>query len=501
VFKRNEISIFAHGDFPLWFDKTLSEKMRKNPINIAYEIEDHKLNILRYLSKGYISPRSGKMSLKGSFGGTYEKIKNNGRLLITEGSFRTKNYIKDMSVEISIIENLIKIDKLHFKSGSGKLNIYGQLELDNFNVSGFDIRLVTDDKGFFLRVPQLPIPVVMGSKAFLQDYSAGELNFDVRVQGTPVEPKVSGSILLENTRFTFPGNADGESLDFFIPENTEFDLKLATAKNTRFQNSFVYALINGFLYLRGPYNNLRTNGIIEASTGRIDYLGLGFNILSAKVEIINAIDGNHVYIDVEGETKIFSKTENELETIKLIVDKSEISNISHNSIRFSSKDNPNMNSRKVLEKIIRNERDTSLGMSEIENVSDFNMKQRALRLVDQTFASPFTKVFLRKTGLIDDFRVSYVQAADGVYVAEDQTFANLFSGTKYSAEKNLTNQILFGYSITFNEFDRKFDLHHEIGGIYKFTNSLFLVGSYELEFIERDRRPDRKLTLQYQMYF
>jgi hypothetical protein len=502
VFRRNEISISAWGNFPLWFDKTLSEKMRKKPVSIVYEIKDHKLNILRYLSKNYINPRSGEMLLKGSLDGTYEKIKNNGRLLITEGSFRTKNYIEDMSVEISLIENLIKIDKLNLKSGSGKLNIYGWLKLDNFNIRDFDIKFVTDDKGFFLCVPQLPIPGVMGSRTFLYDYSAGELSFDVRVQGSPVKPKVSGSVLLENTRFTFPGaNAAAEGLDFFIPENTEFDLKLATAKNTRFENSFVYALINGFLYFKGPYNNLRMNGIIETSTGRIDYLGLGFDILNAKVEIINTIDGNHIYITAEGETTIFSKAGSEPETIKLIIDRSEISNIPQDSIRFSSKDNPNINSSKALEKVMKAEQNAMIDMAEVESVLDFNMKQWFLRLVDQTFATPFTKVILRKTRFIDDFRVSYVQTADGVYGVEDQTFANLFSGTKYSVEKNLTNEILLEYSITFDEFDRKIDLHHKIGGMCKLTSNLFLIGSYELGFAERFHMPDRRLMLQYQIHF
>jgi hypothetical protein len=501
VFKRNEINISARGNFPLWFDKTLSEKMRKKPINVVYEIEDYKLNLLRYLSEGYFSPCSGKMLLKGSFGGTYEKINNTGRLLITEGSFRTKNYIKDMHVEISLIENLIKIDRFNFKSGSGKLNIYGYLELDNLNVKNFDIRLVTDDKGFFLRVPQLPISAVVGSKVFLQDYSSGELSFDVRVQGTPVKPKVSGSVLLENTRFTFPGADTDESLDFFIPEQTQFDLKLITAKNTRFENSFVNALINGFLYIRGPYNNLRTSGIIEASTGRIDYLGLGFNILNAKAEIINAVDGNHVYITAEGETTIFSKTGNESETVKLIVDRSEISSILQNSVRFSSKDNPNMNSSKSLEKIIKTERDIKVDITEVENVSNFNMKQRFLRLVDQAVATPFTKLILRKTGFIDDFSVSYVQIADDVSGEKDQTFVNLFLGTKYSVEKNLTNQILLGYSIIFDELNRKLDLRHEIGIIYKLTSNLFLSGSYEFESAERFRQPDRRLILQYQIHF
>ncbi|GHT23139.1 hypothetical protein AGMMS49953_03190 [Endomicrobiia bacterium] len=498
VFNRNGVSISARGDFPLWFDKTLSEKMRKKPINVVYEIEDHKLNILKYFSKDYINPRSGEMLLKGAFEGTYEKIKNNGRLLIKGGSFRAKDYIaegKDMSVEMSIIENLIRIDKFNFKSGSGKLNIYGQLKLDNFNIKDFDIRFVTDDKGIFLRVPQLPIVQgVVGSKLFLQDCSAGDLSFDVRVQGPPAKPKVSGLISLENTRFTFPGISDEyKDIDFFIPENTEFNLKLITAKNTRFENSFVCALINGFLYIEGPYNNLKMNGIIETSSGRVDYLGFEFNILNAKVEIIDAVDENKVYIAAEGETTIFSKTGDKSETIKLTIDRFEIPKISQGSVGFYLKDSLN----EAIEKVTKVELDAKVD----KNVLGFSMKQWILHLVDQSLTTPFAKMILRKTGFIDNFRVSYVQTDADVCGTEDRAFTNLFSGKKYSVEKNLTNQILLGYSVTFDKFDRKLDIRHEIEAIYKLMNNLRLVGSYELKSLERFHRSDIRLMLQYQIRF
>jgi hypothetical protein len=504
MFKRNEISISARGGFPLWFDKALSEEMQKKPIKIVYEIEDHKLNVLKYLSKDYISPRSGKMLLKGSFKGTYKKIKNKGRLSIVEGSFKAKNYfdeVKDMSVEMSLVENLIKIDKFNFKSGKGKLNIYGQLKLDNFNIKDFDIRIVTEsDKGIFLRASQLPIQQrsIMGSKLLLHNYSNGELSFDVRIQGPPVKPKVSGSVLLENTHFTFPGDNDDKDLDF-IPEDTEFDLKLITAKNTKFENSFVSALINGFLYIKGPYNNLKTNGIIETSNGIINYLGLGFNILNAKIEIIDAMNGNQVYVTAEGEMTIFPKTR-ESEIIRLIVDRSEISKISQDSIKLSLKDNSNVDSHEVLKKISKTERDAKINMTNDENVLIFKIKQHVLRLVNQLLVTPFTRMILHKIGFIDNFRISYVQPVVGVCSVEGRTFINLLSGSKYSIEKNLINQILLRYSIIFDEIDKKLDFRHKIRIIYKFTNDLFLTGSYGLESVEQFHRSDRRLMLKYQIH-
>ncbi|MCA6085472.1 translocation/assembly module TamB domain-containing protein [Candidatus Endomicrobiellum agilis] len=502
VFKRNEISMSVHGAFPLWFDKTLSEKMQNKPIDVTYEVEDSKLSILKYLSGGYIKPYSGKMLIKGSVEGTYAKISSNGRLSAMGGSFEIENYIdkaKDMSIEMSLIEDLVKIDKFSFKSGPGKLNAYGQLRLNKFNVRDFDIRLVTGNKGIFLRVPQLPIMSIMGDKSLLQDYSAGELGFDIRVHGSPAEPKVAGSILLENTRFTFPGDGSDEDIDSFIPKNTEFDLKLLTAKNTRFENSFVYALINGFLYIRGPYNNLRTNGIIEASKGRINYFGIGFDIVNAKVEVVDRTHENQVYVTAEGETAVFLKKENKPETIKLIVDRTEISKISMESIKFSSKDNPNIDSHTALEKIVGTKRDIDINAPGLGIISNFMIKQRVLRLIDQLLTMPFAKTVLRKTGLIDDFRVSYSQIDTDV--SQSDKFSNLFVGNKYSIEKNLTSQILFGYSILLDELHKELDLRHEIEVRYKLTDNLFLIGSYELNLNEYSRQPDRRLMLQYQVRF
>ena len=112
---------------------------------------------------------------------------------------------------------------------------------------------------------------------------------------------------------------------------------------------------------------------------------------------------------------------------------------------------------------------------------------------------PFAKTVLRKVGIIDDFRVSYDQTSAGISASD--TFANLFLGNKYSIEKNLTNQILFGYSVIFDEFNRRLDLRHEVEIRYKFTDKLFLIGNYELEFGKHSRQPDKRLMLQYQMHF
>jgi hypothetical protein len=504
VFKRNEMGISVHGDFPFYFNKTLAEKMNREPVNISYVVNDCKLNILKYLSNGFIKPCAGKMLFNGAFTGTYEKINNNGNFSISGGVFDSNDYfnkVKNMFVEMSLIGNLIKIDKFNLKSGSGKLNVYGQLKLENFSIKNFDIRIVTDNKGVPLRIPQLAIPSFMGSKSLLVDYSSGEPVFDIKIQGTRSNPKISGYIVLENTRFTFPGKTKNK--DSLLPENAEFNLKLISAKSTRFENSYVSALINGSLYIKGHHNDIKTYGVIETSNGRIDYLGMMLDILSAKVEII---DNKQIYITALGETVVPSKTGHDPEIIQVSVKRSKLSELSRPAtVRFTSKDDTDTGVRKDFEKITGTEQGICLTSLQFEESPSFVMKQQALRLFDQTLATPLTRAILRKTRFVDDFRVSYIHT-DGISIDKNLTLANLLSGTKYSLEKKLTNQILIGYSITFNEFNvdeinKKLYLRHGIGVKYKLANNLYLDGSFELNSEEETYQPERRLMLQYQLKF
>ncbi|MDR0956712.1 MAG: translocation/assembly module TamB domain-containing protein [Endomicrobium sp.] len=495
IFKKNTIHILFDGDFPFWFDKKLSPIMRKEPINIFYKFDDYKLNFLKYLSNGYILPSDGKAFLKGILSGNYEKLNNNASLSIIDGAFETKEYvskIKNMCVEISMIEDLIKINKFNLKSGSGQLNVYGQMKLNNFSFKEIDINLVTDEKGIPLEVHQLPMSNFMGTKSFLKDYSFGEPRFDLKIKGSFLAPKISGRIILENTRFTFPGVNRYEKS--FIPENTEFDLELATAYNTKFENSFVSAFINGSIRINGKYNNINVNGVIETTSGRFDYFGVGFDIVNAKLEIIN---DNQVFITAEGKTIISSKHGCESENIRLLINRVNIKDLSKkDAIKFTSKDNPNMNYHKVFEKIGTSQ-DNYFNSLRFEGDIDFIIGQKVLHLLEQTFVTPITRAVLRKIGLVDSFRISYVCTDEPVSNEQNSYFVHLLSGTKCSLEKKFTNQFLLGYSVIFDEFNKKLGLQHELEMKYKLTTNLFLSGVYGLSNNEKSYKPDRRIMLQH----
>ena len=484
VYKRNELHILVHGDFPFCLGKTLCDKIKQKPVNVVYEISDFKLSILKYLLNSYIKPHSGKMSLNGSFTGTYEKIASNAKLSVVGGIFESNDYlnkVKDANVEISLVDKLIKIDKFSFKSGAGKLNAYGQARLKNFMIEDFDIRFVTGKKGIPLRIPQLPLSSFMGSKSLLRDYSSGEPSFNIKVQGTPTKPKISGKIRLENTRFTYPLSENNK--DFLIPETTEFDIKLTTAKNTVYQNYYISALINGYLYINGTYANLKTNGIIETSDGVMNCLGTQFDISNAKIEIVN---DKQVYVTALGITSVPSKNGKESEKVEVTINRSKISELFNpESVKIVSKDDPNVDLRKAIDKV--------LGM-ELKYDNPMSTSQQALRFFDDYLIAPLARTMLRKTGFVDNLRVSYVNTYDVDLDNKNVDIASLLSGIKCSFEKNFTNRIFLGYSVTLDDFQYE--------GIikYKLTNNLSLSGSYE-KVAKSSHQFDKKIMLQHQFRF
>lgn len=494
--KKNEVNISVFGEFPFWLDDSLSKTMGKAPVNIRYELEDSKLNVLKYISEDFFKPKGGKIIVKGKIEGTANKISNSGQLDITGGSFDSKNYfdrIKELTVNIVWDNNALIINKFAGRSSPGRFSITGKVDLDGFKVAGYDIRLFTDNKGMFIKVPQLPIQGSLLSRGILSDISNGEPKFDLIIQGTPEKPKISGKIVLENTRFSYPPPYDDTSIN--LPDETEFDIELLTGKNTKYENSFASAWINGKINIRGTFNDIKTSGIIDTNRGNIDYLGIKFDILNTKIEIT---EDKHIYIAGEAETEVYSAGGAEPETIRMIIDKSEIDSL---SLRFYSKDDPSMDSQTALAKATRTEQGTNTTTSQLVGFSDFAIRQQALRLIDSSFATPLARTVLRKTGIVDNFRVSYVQPDQEISVTENPSFANLFYGTKYSLEKNLTNQFLLGYSVTFDQIEKKLDLKHEVEMKYRLSNNLFLSGSYEIESEASLHEPDRKLMLQHQIRF
>ncbi|AKL97825.1 translocation/assembly module TamB domain-containing protein [Endomicrobium proavitum] len=501
IYKKNEVNVSVSGRFPLWLDPSVEKEMKKMPLEIYYSVEDAKMSVLQYITNGYLMPSSGKLNFNGSLKGVYGKIISNGQLNISNGIIAVKNYIekaKDVTADITLSDNRIQINKFSFKSGAGKVNAEGSVLLESLKIADFNLRIFTaDKKGMSLRVLELPIPSFIGSKAIMQDYSKGEPTFDLTITGAGEKPKIAGVVVLENTRICYPPASRNPGSSSIIPKEAELDLELRSGKNTKYENSFADAWVNGSLFLTGTYGAVKPLGILDSQKGTISYFGITFDILNAKVEIA---DSKNIFISGEAETQVYSPAKAEYGTFGMSVTKSEIKSL---NIRYYSKDDPTMDSQTALakitgtEQIVRNETEENSS-----TMSDYSIRQQALRLIDSSFATPFARTILRRTGLIDNVRVAYM-AQDQVVAPseENQDFLSLLYGSKYSFEKNITDKLLLGYSMVIDQIEQKLDLRHEIEMRYRLTNNLFLSGSYELEKEVQFHQPDRKFMLQHQIRF
>jgi hypothetical protein len=498
ILNENAINIDVKGSFPICFN----DKKSKEFVDITYEVKDNKLSILDYISNGFLEPFKGSLLFKGHIDGSYKNLKNDGKLLIYDGALRSNNYFgttKKIFVEISLINNLIKINKFTFHSGSGNMDIKGQLRLNNFNIEDFDVRIITVGKrGIPISIPQLPISRFMAFKHIFKDYSSGEPLFDIRISGTTEKPLISGNIVLENTRFTLPD--DKKDFNFFsLFPGAQFDLYLRTGNNTKFEspsgnlvgsivgnfNFSISGLIDGSLHISGNIDNLKSEGVVEFKNrgGELSYLGEKFDILNAKLEII---DSDQIYITAIAENIITSK--------KIFIRRCKLSEL---SVVLGSKDNLNVDSQKLLP----SGDDRNEIKPQVLETSNFSVGQETLKFFEQNISTPLIIVFLRKIGLADNISVSHTNINDIVPTYETIDFVNLLSGTKYTIEKNVNKNILLKYNIFFEKLDKKLIYHHGLELRYNFTRSLFVKGNFEFGSEESSHKHDRAIMLQYQLKF
>jgi hypothetical protein len=493
--KYNDISVIANGYIPNYINKLLLNKTYNGNMNISYKINDYKLNILKYISNGYIKNNLGKMFINGNINGNNKKINNNVKLLITNGSIYLKNYlnkINNIIVDISLDKNIVNFNNFSFKSAkSGKLNVYGQIELDKFNISKFDLRFITDEKGITLCIPQFQINSSSISNIF-QKYSQGEPIFDISISGTPYKNKISGVVKLKNTCFSLPiNNLYDNKLSML--SGTEFNLKILSDKNTKFESSFISGIINGNLNINGNYDNINITGFVNTNDGKINYSGIIFNILNASIEIESK---NKIYITAKAETNSLSKIYND-KNVVLIIKRTNLFDLHKkcDTINlFFKKDN----------KLIEN----NIKQSDNFSFKDSNViiQQNVMNFFDKSFVIPFVKTIFKKIKFVDNLKILYTRDYD-YYDINDQRNSRispyfLLYGSKYSLKKEIVDNFIFCYSICFDGgLDYKLYLHHIIEMKYKISNNLYLSSIYDFVRENEIYKSNGKIILKYILRF
>ncbi|MCL2389053.1 MAG: hypothetical protein FWC85_01570 [Elusimicrobia bacterium] len=502
VHRRNGVSAQASGTFPLVLNSSIQSD---NRYNIAYELTDTRLSLLGNLAignlaSGFITPRAGTLRLSGTVSGTNEDIKHNARLSISGGSFNASAYttrVRDLNVEAELKDNVLTLNRFYARAGNGRVNISGDMGLTNvFMPTRYNLRAVTQDRrGISATIPQLPLP---GGRAVMGGYSSADFILNISLTGEASSPLLAGDVTLENARVSFPPpERDYQAPMPYYWARTRLDLNLTAGRSTRFENAMVQADLTGTLHLTGRVDDPRAAGILETERGRISYLGHDFAIDSARIEVTP----ERMFVSGDAHTRFFTPNEREPEILRLHVERSEVTSL---NIHFSSANDPSMASSDVLARITRTEE----GAEMAPGGTDFMVRQQLIRLFTSNVAAPIAQNILRRTGVVDNFRVRYVNDPARIADEANPTFAELMHGTTYSFERNITPSFLLGYNITFDQpddylgaQDQRLDLRHEIEVRYRLNRWLALRGSFELERDGQVTQPERRVSVEHRLRF
>ncbi|MDD3053874.1 MAG: hypothetical protein PHG84_05700 [Endomicrobiaceae bacterium] len=501
--KTDEYTANVKGTYPFWIDSSLDNQMMNKKINIHYELIDNKLTILRSITQDSISTKKGNLKIEGSLSGTRKNISNTGKLTIAATDITTNSYVhkfKNLDIDIVWKDGLLEIKEFSAKAGSGLLDITGKIKFNGFTPSFYDLSIFTSKKGIPIVIHELPIPTSglfkIEKTQTLTNFSKGNPRFNFKLYGNTDDLKLTGWAELKNTRFCYPSpiknkkNNDFDIEDLF--KNLKIDIDLKAASDTRYENTFANVFLRGGINLKGKIDEIITNGIIESNNGRLSYMGNDFDIINTKIEIIN----NELFISGEADTEVFSTGESEAEVIKVLVDRSRMSDI---KTRFISKDNPTLESNKVLARLTKTDptQNTMLDTS-----TDFLVKQQLIRLFGSNIATPLANTVLKRTGIVDNVRLGYINQDNLQVDSKDEpTMAELLYGMKYSVEKNINRLLLVGYSVTFDQIEREIDLKHALEMSFRINKDLFLKGSYGLQSNDPLYEPEKKLMIEQRIKF
>ncbi|MGE4385672.1 MAG: translocation/assembly module TamB domain-containing protein [Endomicrobiaceae bacterium] len=501
--KKDEYTAKITGFLPFWIDPELKNRLINKKLNIRYEIIDTKLTTLKNLAQDNINTKKGNLKLQGLLSGTRKKISNTGKLNIEASNITTNSYIhkiKNLNIDIIWKNGIFEVKKFLLKAGSGTLTAEGKIKLNGLTPYFYDLSVFTSKKGIPIIIHELPIPtsglLKIEKTNVLTNFSKGNPKFNFKLRGNSNNLSLTGQAELKNTRFCYPSpidNAGSGSLDLGdLFKNLTIDIDLIAASDTRYENTFANVFLKGKLNLKGKFDKISANGIIESNNGILSYMGNEFDVINTKIEIIN----NEMFISGEADTQVFSSGTSEAEVIKVQVDRSSVKDI---KTRFISKDDPTMESNKVLARLTKTDPSED---NLLDTSTDYLVKQQIVRLFGSNIATPLANTVLKKTGIVDNVRLGYINQ-DNLQVdsKEEPTIAELLYGMKYSVEKNINRLLLVGYSVTFDQIEREIDLKHAVEMSFRLNKDLFLKGTYGLQSNNPLYEPEKKLMIEQRIKF
>ena len=495
VAQKDKNTVTLEGSVPFFLTKAARKRVMSKKIALTLSIEKGSLAVFNGLTQD-INFVKGDLEAKLNLTGTLLKPTWNGLLKVTGGELDSKQFVKkvkDLNIELTLKNNVLKVVECSGKVGSGIPRLTGTVIFEGFIPQKFNLHFKTEgNNGIPVSIPTLPIPtplVKTNEESVFSNLSHGEPRADLRIHGPLQKLKLSGWIELENTRFTYPSLLKSEPSEGFMDAvwpMIKLDVEFRSGKNTWYDNELASVNVAGSIKLTGRADDITVNGKIEGLHGAIQYFGAEFDVRSALLEIVN----DTVYLQAEATNETYVSNETIPDIITMTIDRAEISKIKPH---FSSKDNQSLSSEKALARATK--MDPALYEGQDEN---FIMQRQIIRVIDSSLATPIARNILKKSGLVDTFNVHYVEKSEAAPANPNQpSLTDLLYGTKYSVEKYITNQVKFGYSLIFDRMQdqERLGLRHELDLSYKWTKNIFVTGSYQLDNKDLATEAEKKISI------
>lgn len=495
-------------------------------IDFSVRLRDSNLGLLQSLSK---EVRQAKGSVDGllQITGSASQPVLHGSLKIADGDVVGAHYFKHLThfnMAADFEGDKLVIHELKGESGGGEFQITGNIAFSGFEPSAYDLRAdVISSRGLDVQVPELAIPDSPLAKKFhfLTTASHCDVKGHVAFSGPAESPTFKGEGYFSNGHFSFPPSQKNPPpqalLDWFRRINWDVDLHFSDG--AWFENELVEANLTGMLHLKGPSDLLRVDGGMDINEGKISYLSVEFDIQQARFDLRSQEDEHGVvntpYVRGIAQSNVQAmdtvngasgaNPNNQLEindTITLTIDYAPIDQIKP---RLASASDPNLSQDKLLERVTQ--LDTENLTPQERNTL---YQQQMVRLVDTSFATPLANNLLKRTGLVDTFKVSHftdpsqapVSDATSATGQQQQNAASLLANTKYTFEKNLSSRLSLGYGVRFEQITEpdlittKLDLVNDVELSYRWFRNVYLRGSFDLPTSDPSITPDRKVTIE-----
>jgi len=498
-------------------------------IDFSVRLQDSNLGLLQSLSKEVRQARGsvdGLLQITGSAG----QPVLHGSLKVANGDVVGAHYFKHLThfnMAADFEGDKLVIHELKGQSGNGEFQIAGDIAFAGFEPSAYNLRAdVTSARGLDVQVPELAIPDSPLAKKFrfLTTASHSDVKGHVAFTGPAESPTFKGDGSFSNGHFSFPPSQKNPPpqalLDWFRRINWDVDLHFADG--AWFENELVEANLTGTLHLKGPSDRLRVDGGMDINEGKISYLSVEFDIEQARFDLRSQEDDHGVtnteYVRGIAQSNVQAvdtvngasggagaNPSNQLEindTITLTIDYAPIDEIKP---RLTSASDPNLSQDKLLARVTQLDTD-NLTPQERNTL----YQQQMVRLIDTGFATPLANNLLKRTGLVDTFKVSHFtdpsqaptsDATSGT-AQQQPGAAGLLANTKYTFQKNLSSRLSLGYGVRFEQITEpdlittKLDLVNDVELSYRWFRNVYVRGSFDLPTSDPSITPDRKVTIE-----